>query len=122
MSILTCNKYNELIEGVDVKSLSLEDKKNILKEISRIFNKCNINQEYYRKITDIAAYESFSDKEANNLFSLYENIFGELNIMYDFELEKKPNDHLKVNNLFDLWSIIENYLKNQYSKRQYEVS
>ena len=106
-----CEKYNELMEGINVKNLLLEDKKNILKEISKIFNKCNINQEYYRKITDIDSYENFSDKDANNLLELYENIFSELNIMYDFEFEKGQNDELKVNNLFDLWSIIENYLK-----------
>lgn len=101
-------KYNLDITLSNLSTLTLSKQKELLKEVYELYTRSKINA------PEIAIYkngdlDNLSNTQINSLLLKFHDIFNDLYGMYDKEFIKIENSLIKANNVFDLWSVIENY-------------
>lgn len=110
-----CNKYNNIIDEFnidleDLKSFSIENKKDLLKKLYVLYKNSQINSSYML-ILDYDRIDELSENSINNYLKKIDQIFKTLSDMYESDFMMYKNGIVKANNLFDLWSVIDMYCK-----------
>lgn len=109
----TANKYFELLNefGIDEKlsnidNIDITTKRNCLEKIKELFQNNFPNYNY--PITNI---EVLNKNDIKNEFLETNDIFTDIRDIYSLNFAEWTNGIVKSNNLFDLWSVFDNYCK-----------
>lgn len=112
-----CAKYFAILDKFNIKDnfsniykFELQTKRKILKQILELISLLPVDNYTIIGLDNISIEYLSSDELDDILFKLNE-LFVNVNEMYDIDFISYKNGIVKANNLFDLWSIMDIYCK-----------
>lgn len=116
-----CEEYKKITSNLNLEEMDVKEKKELittLNHITQIYGLKNNQQEFIKSYLS-GQYDEYDSKIADDILERYNEYFYDLEDIYGefftYNKEKEDGDknsiESKVNNLFDLWGIIDIYIK-----------